>query len=607
MIMKRTLYILAALLPAAVFAQLAPQSTAPLLEHMREVNAEWRSFHGALNDTHTSFGSDTERITQHLHLVHTHLATHNPEGLSADQATNRAVLLDALEAYADRGVFPKNYVLPYRNPIFIDPHGTACAVGQLMIESGHADLAQRIDAEMELAYIREIALEEVGAWASEHGFTTDELAWIQPGYSPPIPWFTLGEGTNGTVNEVLPLSNGDLLVVGTFTDAGGTACDGAVRWNGSTYTAMGALPEGITHCAIEHNGEIYVGGSYNNGQVDLLHWTGDTWQTSTVFSSKWAEVTALHSHEGMLYAAGGETGFAGVDYGVKVLQDDEWLPLPGVLNGPIFALEHYENYLVAGGAFTGPFLSQEENILHVARYMDSGWMQIADGLDGTVHDLLIHDGALYATGTMITMMGPAFGLASIIADVNTWQRLMPNLMDYIAPSPVDGPSVGYSMVVHNDRIYVAGDLYIYEGLTFGTGLLAFNGTPDDVEPYCNFMGPAFSIALLGANQLVLAGASEALNNIIATDITSGVKDPLANLDLSFAPNPTKDVLTIQTPVEMDPVTSVRLTDLSGRMVQVEARVTGTGLQLDVRALASGTYQVLVNDGTRSATGRFVKQ
>lgn len=610
--MKRHLLLLAFSAPVLAFAQLAPGTSAPLAAHMLEVNAEWRSFDVPLSATPVRFTNETERIARHLHLVRAYLASHTPEGLSASQAAERADLLNALERYADAGRFPQNHVLPYRNPIFIDPFGTACAVGQLMIESGYGDLAERIDATMETGYVAEIIADDhfagpVGAWAQAHGFEANELAWIQPGYPPPILWSALGGGTNGTVEVTLPLANDDLLVVGSFTDAGEVACQGAARWNGTSYTALGMLPEGVVHCAVEHAGELYIGGSFNNGLIDLLRWNGTAWVGGTVFASKWAEVTALLSHDGQLYAAGGASGFAGVDYGVKVLQEGDWLPLPGMLNGPIHALDFHENYLVAGGAFTGAFLSTQNEVMHVARYMDIGWVQIADGLDGTVHDLMVHDNKLYATGDMISMIGTYFGLASIENDLAEWTRLMPNIQNYIAPSPVDAPSVARRMVVHQDRIFIAGDINAYTGLTYGRGVVAYNGAPDDVEPFCDFLGPANDIALVNGNQLVVGGASEFFHNIITTQLPTSIDSGLEPLDLGFFPNPTMDRVTITLPPNMGSTSRFRVTDATGRQVHAATR-TGTGLiELDVQALSTGSYQVEVNDGSHSAIGRFVKQ
>ncbi|HPF89148.1 MAG TPA: T9SS type A sorting domain-containing protein [Flavobacteriales bacterium] len=610
--MKRQLILLAFSAPLLAFAQLAPDTSAPLAAHMLEVNAEWRSFDVPLAATPVRFNNEAERIARHLHLVKAHLAAHTPEGLSAEQAAQRADLLNALEEYADVGQFPQNHILPYRNPIFIDPSGTACAVGQLMIVSGHRELAERIDAAMETSYLAEIIADErfagpVSAWAGTHGFDAHELAWIQPGYPPPILWAPLGGGTNGTVEVALPLFNNDLLVVGSFTDAGDVACQGAARWNGTAYTAMGQLPEGVVHCAVEHGGELYIGGSFNNGQTDLLRWTGDAWVGEAVFASKWAEVTALLSHEGQLYAAGGESGFAGVDYGVKVLQEGNWLPLPGVLNGPIHALEFHENYLVAGGAFTGAFLSTQNEIMHVARYMDIGWVQIADGLDGDVHDLMVHGNALFATGDMVSMIGTSFGLASIENDLAEWTQLMPNITNYISVSPVDAPSVARRMVVHQDRIFIAGDIHSYTGLTYGRGVVAYNGAPDDVEPFCDFLGPANDIALVNGNQLVVGGASEFFHNIISTELATSIGPDSGTLELRFFPNPTVDRVSITLPTSMGPAKSVRVTDASGRLVGADTRPATGLIELDVRALAAGSYQVEVNDDSRTAIGRFVKQ
>lgn len=604
--MTRQLLLACLFLPGAIQAQLAPGTPAPLIDHLREVNAEWRSFTGTLPGDPVTFTNDTERIARHLHLVRAQLASHMPEGLSAGQAHEREQLLGTLKTYADRGVFPKNYVLPYRNPIFIDPHRTACAVGHLMIQSGAVDLAARIDAEMETAYIRDMQWPEIGAWAREHGFTADELAWIQPGYSPPINWFPVGGGTNGTVDEVLALANGDLLVAGQFTDAGGTACNGAAIWNGSSYTPLGELPEGLVNCAIEHAGELFIGGSFNGGQIDLLRWSGGGWTGEAVFQSKAGEVTALLSHDGMLYAAGSASGFAGVDYSMKVLQEGEWLQTPGWLNGPIHALEFHDGYIIAGGSFTGAFASSNEDILHVARYMDSGWNQVADGLNGDVHDLLVHDGHLYATGDMVAELGTSFGLSRIAPTSAAWEPLMPNIQNYIYPSPVDAPSIGKAMVVHDDRIFITGEITTSMGLTYGTGVIAFNGAPDDVEPYCDMQGYGNSITLLNSDQLVVGGASQLYANILATDLTSGVSEATDRLALSISPNPTRDVVNVVLPEGLSAANSMRVTDVKGRIVQVPVQRTATGAVIDAKGLARGAYQVEIEADGRIATGRFVK-
>ncbi|HEX2618333.1 MAG TPA: hypothetical protein VHL57_12370, partial [Flavobacteriales bacterium] len=485
--MLRTLYSLAAASTALlVNAQLAPGTQAPLQQHMTEVNAEWRVMDPATADgAHAvHFANDAERIATHLHRVHDFLSTHVPEGLSASAMGHRTFLLGKLEAYADRGVFPINTVLPYRNPVFIDPVGTACAVGQLMIESGRSDLAQDIHDAMNLAYVHDMHRSDVDTWAVEHGFTEDELAWIQPGYAPSIPWASLGGGTNNTVTAMLRLTGGDLLVAGSFTQAGGSVpCNGVVRWNGSSYTAMGTIPDGSISCAIEFNGSIYVGGSFSAGTADLLKWNNGSWVPSAAFASKYAIVYDLYVLNGTLYAAGSHSGFAGVSDGVVKLVGNTWQPVGQALSAPIQRLASINGTLVCGGQFTGNDPVSSNDIMHVA-YLNGNntWVQLGDGLNGNVFALLEHDGQLYAGGDCVGEITTYFGLARVANTTQNWEMLMPNIGNYMF-SPLDGVVSILDMVAQDNTIYLGGDFYCSEIMVNGAGVAVFNGTADDVHPF----------------------------------------------------------------------------------------------------------------------------
>ncbi|HRH36930.1 MAG TPA: hypothetical protein PK760_01210, partial [Flavobacteriales bacterium] len=137
------------------FASLPPRSEAPLAQHMREVNAQWIAQDPSPMNAGTTvrFTDEADRIHTHLTLVREQLLARHAEGISAQQLAHRNALLQHLGDYAEARTFPQNHVLSYRNPVFIDPHGTACAVGWLMIESGHRDLAERISSTMNLAYL----------------------------------------------------------------------------------------------------------------------------------------------------------------------------------------------------------------------------------------------------------------------------------------------------------------------------------------------------------------------------------------------------------------------------------------------------------------------
>ena len=158
-------------------------------EQLKSLNSYW-AYHG-LNDGSEAeqrvFASDAELIRLHLQLVERSLRAGSAKTFSQEQWKQRLDLLDVLHAYWTAGIFPKNTGHLLRAPYFIDFQGTACAVGQLIICSGNAALANTISQEHNNGYISELALRypQIQKWADAHGFALEELAWIQPCYAAP--------------------------------------------------------------------------------------------------------------------------------------------------------------------------------------------------------------------------------------------------------------------------------------------------------------------------------------------------------------------------------------------------------------------------------------
>lgn len=127
--------------------------------------------------------SKPARIAAHLERVERELRAVDVSDLPLEQRQRRLASLGHLRAYRERGVFPHNHQVAGQQPVFIDDHGTACAVGQLIIDSGHRPLAERIAREDRLGYLLEMNVEGLDAWVAASGFTAQELARIQPSYS----------------------------------------------------------------------------------------------------------------------------------------------------------------------------------------------------------------------------------------------------------------------------------------------------------------------------------------------------------------------------------------------------------------------------------------
>lgn len=178
---------------------------------------------------------DVERIRAHLARVEQALREADVSALEAGPRAARAHLLDVLHAYRERGLFPHNHVVARRNPVFIDPHGTPCAVGQLIIESGAREVALEISRTQNLASLKDITHPAVAPWAKAHGFTLDELARIQPSYSCDARVDCVVPRAAGEARSVVRLSRGaaPVLLSGLDLPAGVTVLAAASAHDGS--------------------------------------------------------------------------------------------------------------------------------------------------------------------------------------------------------------------------------------------------------------------------------------------------------------------------------------------------------------------------------------
>jgi len=150
------------------------------------VNAVWgdASFVAAFGRSPRAGDYDQLRIQTHLAFVEQWLRAHEELAIGAAQRARRHAALDALARYTARGEFPRRGDDGYgeRRPRFIDDRGVHCAVGQLIADSGEEGLARAIAAEFEYAYVPDIELPALRAWAEHMGFSVRELAMIQPSY-----------------------------------------------------------------------------------------------------------------------------------------------------------------------------------------------------------------------------------------------------------------------------------------------------------------------------------------------------------------------------------------------------------------------------------------
>jgi hypothetical protein len=133
--------------------------------------------------------AEVARIRAHLAGVERELLDADVSHLTPAQRAARTDHVAVLREYREAGVFPHNHVVADRAvPVFVDEHGTHCAVGYLMMRDGRSDLVARISRTRNLATVPELADEPgLAAWLDGAGLSLEEAARIQPWYQPIHP------------------------------------------------------------------------------------------------------------------------------------------------------------------------------------------------------------------------------------------------------------------------------------------------------------------------------------------------------------------------------------------------------------------------------------
>ncbi len=177
------------LVTAIFYCGIAWSATHTLFTQLCEFNYNWKDYKDEFDDRPAiDFASDKEYIQTHLTEVLKVLRNNPTDHLNEAQLAMRTHLISVLDAYREEGLFPMNYYREERLPVFIDEHGTHCAVGFLMMETGYDHVAHRIASTNNYAWVKEIQDPALPEWQQLSGFTVAELKLIQGAYDSYIPF-----------------------------------------------------------------------------------------------------------------------------------------------------------------------------------------------------------------------------------------------------------------------------------------------------------------------------------------------------------------------------------------------------------------------------------
>ncbi len=258
-------------------------------------------------------------------------------------------------------------------------------------------------------------------------------------------WHNLGVGispfgTSTTVNpaiRALTVYNGDLIAAGSFDVAGGQSAMNIAKWNGTSWSPLGAGVNGRVRAVLPFAGDLYAAGDFTSagGQpaAHIARWNGASW--SPLFNGlsggpayPGTTVTTLRVFNGELIV-GGSFSMAGSQLATNIARwtGTQWLPLWTGTDGYVTAARPYAGALAVAGDF---YTAGGVQARYVASWSASLWGALgtnANSYGGGVDTLALFNGELFAGGQFIDLAStPAGGIARY--DGSAWTALNPGLI-----------------------------------------------------------------------------------------------------------------------------------------------------------------------------------
>jgi hypothetical protein len=333
-------------------------------------------------------------------------------------------------------------------------------------------------------------------------------------------WSALGQGVNADV-LALAVSGTNIYAAGAFSTAGGVPANRIAKWDGTTWSALGAGITGYEYDPINgyycyvyalalRGNDLYVGGAFTGaGGVSanrIAKWDGSTWSALGAGTDR--QVRALAVSGTVLYAGGGFTNAGGVGANYVAKWDGStWSTVGAGMNNRVYALAVNGTDLFAGGDFT---MAGTVSAHHIAKWNGSAWSALGSGMDSAVGALAADGANLYAGGTFTTAGGVA---AANIAkwDGNVWSSLGSGTGDWVNALAVSGTN-----------LYVGGD-FDSAGGTRADFIAKWSGSSwsalgHGIVGWPDYYGVGVYAFALSGSDLYLGGFFTTFGTVTATSI-----------------------------------------------------------------------------------------
>jgi len=277
-------------------------------------------------------------------------------------------------------------------------------------------------------------------------------------------------GVNGAVESLASDGAGNIYIGGSFSIAGDSFASNIAKWDGSSWSALGLGVSGglngtgVSDIAVSGT-DVYVGGSFTNAggvQVEnIAKWNGSSW---SAIGAGVVGVNTIAVSGTEIYVGGGFQTAGGIVGGIAKWDGTNWIVLGSSADGGVIAIAISGTDVFVGGSFTN-IGGVPAN--HIAKWSGSTWSALGSGTNDNVHAITVSGTNLFVGGYFTSAGGLG---ANRIAkwDGSTWSALGSGLRSS------DGGSV-HSIEVSGTDVYVGGYFTSAGGLA-ANGIAKWDGS-----------------------------------------------------------------------------------------------------------------------------------
>lgn len=283
-------------------------------------------------------------------------------------------------------------------------------------------------------------------------------------------WNKLSTSTNGSINDIVVVPNGDIYATGAFTSIGGVSANRIAKLSGGAWSALGTgLNDDGIHISIAPNGDLYVGGKFTSaGGINayrIAKWNGSSWSAIGQyggFRDNEVQSIAISPDGTYMYVAGSFTDQFSIT-GAQMLRIALYNVSTNTFTqvGSGFNATALEVIISPSGVVyvCGDFTASGTTTCNrIAQLIGSAFAPLGSGMDATVNSFDVGvNGDVIAVGSFTTAGGiPARGIA--LWNGSSWVNL--DILIGVGKSSITPLAVQFSQ---NGDLYIGGTSFSISG------------------------------------------------------------------------------------------------------------------------------------------------